>query len=168
MVAPSKGALEKRRKRDRVQEMTSEQGDEKRAASAAKSAKLNEEYPWPPALQDHELPPGWKYQRIRRLGNGSFANQFKGPTGGIKGTLALAQASANTAVNGGAPAIPDDTGWQDAPDHIGLPTGWTHRRYRSSMALISRYRQPPLKNGKLGSTFQPLSAAQQYVEKMGA
>ena len=151
-----------------MQEMTSEQGDEKRAASAAKSAKLNEEYPWLQALQEHELPSDWKYRRIRRFGNGAFANQFKGPTGGIKTTLAVAQASANAAVNGGAPAITDDTGWQDAPDHTGLPTGWTHRRYRSNMSLINRYRQPPLKNGKLGSTFPTLPAAQRYVEKMGA
>ena len=144
-----------------MQEMTSEQGDEKRTASAAKSAKLNEEYPWLQALQEHELPPGWKYRRISHL-------QFKGPTGGIKGNLAIAQASANAAANGGAPAITDDTGWQAAPDHTGLPTGWTHRRYRSNMLLINRYRQPPLENGKLGSTFQSLPAARRYVEKMGA
>ena len=141
--------------------MTSDQGDEKRAASAAKSAKLNEEYPWLPALQEHELPPGWTYRRILK-------DQFKGPTGGIKGNLAIARAFANAAVNGGAPAITDDTGWQDAPDHTGLPTGWTHRRYRSNMVLINRYRQPPLKNGKLGSTFQSLPAAKRFVEKMDA
>ena len=173
-VAPSKRALERRRKRDCVQEMTSEQGDEKRAARAAKSAKLAEEYPRlpAPALQEHELPPGWKYRRTctRSSAHGGLQRktQFKGPTGGIKDTLALAQAPANAAVNGGAPAITDDTGWQDVPDHTGLPTGWMHRRYRSNMLLINRYRQPPLENGKLGGTFQSLPAAQRYVEKMGA